>query len=322
MDLRLAAYELSRSHSLSPDASRRLLKLTGLETEPVQLERSFTNGLAMTAAFLGGTGVIFWIAANWSGFGRFGRFALLQGFFLAMAFGAIYVPRARAAFATVAFFAIGGVLAYFGQTYQTGADPWQLFAAWSMLALPICFATKADAVWTAWCWVTMTGISLWVAAHVGYRWRFDQVNPWFSLKAWALSAMTCALLSPLVKRVTGAGSWSFRSSFSLAAMMIAFSGLLDLSDPGSKELFVLAMAVFGGAAFMLTRPGYIDVFTLSVVGLAIDVLLIAMLANAMLNRFDILNLLLVGLLAAGILGGTVHLIVSFSRSPNRHGDPQ
>ncbi len=31
---------------------------------------------------------------------------------------------------------LGVFLALFGQTYQTGADPWQLFANWALLILP------------------------------------------------------------------------------------------------------------------------------------------------------------------------------------------
>lgn len=322
MDLRLAAYELSARHNLPPEAARQLHDLSGLNAEPDQLERSFTKGLAMTAAFLGGAGIIFWIAANWSAFGRFGRFALLQGLFLAMSIGAAHSPRARAAFGTAAFMTMGALLAYFGQTYQTGADPWQLFAAWSLLSLPICFAAKSDTVWAAWCWVTMTGISLWAAALIGYHWHIDDSDAMACLQAWGLAAATCALLSPLAGPATGSGRWSFRSSVALTAIMIALTGLSDLLNPGSQQIFVLALAVLGVSAFMLTRPGWVDVFNLSVVGLAVDVLLIGMLAKEMLNRLEIPNLLMVGLSAAAILGGTVHLIVSVTRSANQHGGVQ
>ena len=37
----------------------------------------------------------------------------------------------------LAMLGMGALFAYFGQTYQTGADPWQLFALWAALSLPL-----------------------------------------------------------------------------------------------------------------------------------------------------------------------------------------
>ena len=46
------------------------------------------KNMAVLAAALGGLGIIFWIAANWSDFGRAGRFGLLQALVLIMCAGA------------------------------------------------------------------------------------------------------------------------------------------------------------------------------------------------------------------------------------------
>ncbi len=32
---------------------------------------------------------------------------------------------------------IGALLALVGQTYQTGADPWQLFSTWALMLVPL-----------------------------------------------------------------------------------------------------------------------------------------------------------------------------------------
>lgn len=322
MNLRLAAYELSARHTLDSETARQLLDLSGVNAEPHQLERSLTNGLATTAAFLGGAGIIFLVAANWDAFGRFGHFALLQSSFVAMAIGAAFLPRASTSFAIAAFMAMGGLFAYFGQTYQTGADPWQLFAAWSLLSLPICFATKADSLWTAWCWVTMTGIALWTYALVGHGWHVADSDALVFLQSWGISAATCALLSPLGGNATGAGKWSFRSSIALAATGIALTGLGDLLDSGQMRIFLMALAVLGVLNFILTRPGWVDVFNLSVVGLALDALLIGLLAKLILKRPELFGLVMVGLMAAAILGGTVNLIVLTTRRTNQLGGPK
>src|SRR5207245_5079115 len=125
-------------HELDAPRVKRLRQLAGLDAEPAALATWLPRGVAVLGAALGGFGVVLWIAANWETFGRFGRFALLQGLIAAMCVGALAKPRARAPLGLIALFGIGGLFAYFGQTYQSGADPWQLFALWAALALPLC----------------------------------------------------------------------------------------------------------------------------------------------------------------------------------------
>ena len=73
--------------------------------------------------------------------------------------GALWRPALRAPLALLAFLGTGGLFAYFGQTYQTGADAWQLFALWGALALPLCLGARSDALWAPWALVVMTAIS-------------------------------------------------------------------------------------------------------------------------------------------------------------------
>ena len=137
MDFRLALYELAAQHRLDAQATQKLQDLAALNREPTALAHWLPRGVAVLGAAIGGLGIIFWIAANWDTLGRFGRFALLQAFFLVMCLGALWRPTARTPLGLLALLAIGGLFAYFGQTYQTGADPWQLFALWAALVLPL-----------------------------------------------------------------------------------------------------------------------------------------------------------------------------------------
>jgi uncharacterized membrane protein len=165
MDLRQALFEIAAEHRLDAAGVRRLDGLAGLEREPGTLTAGLARGVAVLAAALGGLGIVFWVAANWQTLGRFGRFALLEGFILAMCAGALWRPAARAPLGLLALLAIGGLFAYFGQTYQTGADPWQLFALWAVLALPLCFGTRSDVLWAPWALVASVAIALWVHSH-------------------------------------------------------------------------------------------------------------------------------------------------------------
>ncbi|MCL1477646.1 MAG: DUF2157 domain-containing protein [Marinobacter sp.] len=45
---------------------------------------------------------------------------------------------------------LGGLLALFGQTYQTGADPWQLFFVWMLLLTPFALIGRFAPLWVLW----------------------------------------------------------------------------------------------------------------------------------------------------------------------------
>ena len=117
-------------------------------------------GAAVLDAAIGGLGILFWIAANWPSLSHFGRFALLEVVLICMLLGACYRPGARMPLALPGFLICGGLCASIGQTYQTGADPWQLFALWAALTLPLCLGLRHDVLWTAWTVVALTAALL------------------------------------------------------------------------------------------------------------------------------------------------------------------
>lgn len=116
--------------------------------------------LALCAALLLGAGLIFWIAANWQEQTRQFKYHLLQAAVLAPALAALW-PKTRTPALLLATLALGGLLAFVGQTYQTGADPWQLFAAWAALSLPWALLGRDDWLWSLWLLVAATALGLW-----------------------------------------------------------------------------------------------------------------------------------------------------------------
>ena len=206
MDLRLAVYQLASAHALDAQQTRQLQEVAGFQREPARLAHWLPRGVAVLGAALLGMGLICWVAANWEDFGRMGRFALLQAVFAAACVGAFAVPKARVPLLLLALLAIGGLFAYFGQTYQTGADPWQLFALWTVLALPLCFVARSDVLWTPWMLILSTAVTLWMQAHVRHSWRIDSSDLSIFLSGWLAVLLACAFVSPLLARWTGAGS--------------------------------------------------------------------------------------------------------------------
>ncbi|KQP43178.1 GDYXXLXY domain-containing protein [Pseudorhodoferax sp. Leaf274] len=270
----------------------------------------FWQAVALLAAALVGFGLILWLAANWDDFGRMGRFAVLQGALAIAALAAAARPALRVPGALAALLATGALFAYFGQTYQTGADPWQLFALWALLALPLALAARSDALWLPWCLVAMAAVSLWAQAHTGHAWRVRPQDLHTHAAAAAMAALVVALLSPWARRLTGAGPWAFRLAAALFAVLLTLTALGGLfrEDPAPQStgsLLLLALAAAGFAS----RRGF-DLFALSVATLALDTLLVAGAARWLLDGgIDAIgNLLLLGLAAAALLALSVRWV--------------
>ena len=99
------------------------------------------------------TAIGFFIAFNWSFVGRFTNFASLQLCIL----GGMWLlwkqkerNTASKVCLTVLSILVGITLAFFGQTYQTGADPWQLFASWALMITPWVFISRFPLLWIFW----------------------------------------------------------------------------------------------------------------------------------------------------------------------------
>ncbi|QTN26921.1 DUF2157 domain-containing protein [Rhodoferax sp. AJA081-3] len=323
MDLRLALYELAARHRLDATGSHKLAQLAGLNREPAQLAYWLPRGVAVLAAALGGFGVILWVAANWETLGRYGRFGLLQALFLVMCGGALVKPSARAPLGLMALLTIGGLFAYFGQTYQTGADPWQLFAVWAVLALPLCFSVRSDVLWTPWALIVSTGISLWVHAHTAHDWRVEPQDLHIYAVAWSAALGLTLALSPVFKRWSGSGLWAMRTAVTLATLMVSTTSLGALFSNKMVLLYGLGLGLLAGTAFALASRKLFDIFCLSAVGLGLNVLLIFGLGKVLFHDtrgdFWMGAMLLLGLAAAGLLAGTVGVLLRLSRRDAAQG---
>jgi uncharacterized membrane protein len=316
MNPRLALYELAGRYRLDATATSALLADAGLRSEPPSLARRFRPAVLVLAAALGGLGVILWLAANWDTLGRGGRFALLQGTVAVMCAGAAWRPALRASLGLAALLSIGGLFAYFGQTYQTGADPWQLFALWALLALPLAFAARSDVVWAPWALVAMTAVSLWTHAHTGHRWRVESQDLGVYAAAWIASGALVAALGPAATRWTGAGPWALRTAATLAVIGITLAALGALFHRSVAAHYPLALVLFAAAAVLLSRRRGFEIFALSAVALALNVLVVAGLARLLFDRGGgdpIGRFLFIGLVAAGLLALSVTVITRLAR---------
>lgn len=146
-----------REQRLDPSAAAMALDVSGARPDAAAW-RAFLARLLNGAGIAGlGAGAIFFVAANWQDYGILGRFALLQAALVAAVGLALWRPPPATpghAALTLSVLLTGALLALFGQTYQTGADVFELFFIWAGLAFPFALASASAATWAAW-WVVL-----------------------------------------------------------------------------------------------------------------------------------------------------------------------
>lgn len=313
-DCRPGLHALAVEHGLDPQRTRALLALAH-DTPPDRLNERLLPAVAALAALLVGFGVVMWVAANWADWGRVTRFALLQGLVISSLLGAYALPRARAALGLLGFLGQGALFAYLGQTYQTGADPWQLFALWAALGLPVALAVRHDVVWTPWTLVATLAVVLWVQAYSGHRWEANAATLVPQLIGALALAVLVAALGPWAQRWHGAGLWAWRAQGVWAVVMLSGWALMALFGARWAAQYLWMGALLLGACAALWRQG--DLVMLSCTALSLNVWLLAGLARWMFEGRggDWLGLLFVfGLVAAGLLAGTVSLLMRRHRA--------
>lgn len=153
----------SARHRLDAAAIGAALALTGNRPDARAWRRFAAD--ALHAAGLGalGAGIIFFVAANWQAWGLMGRFALLQAGVLGSVAVALWRPppqRTGQGALLLATLFTGGALALFGQSYQTGADVYELFFTWAALTLPFALGALSGAEWALWWGILNAGLAL------------------------------------------------------------------------------------------------------------------------------------------------------------------
>ena len=198
---------------------------------------------------------------------------MLQGAIVAMGIGALARPTwARAARARRAARHRRAVR-HFGQTYQTGADPRQLFALWAALALPLALGVRSDLLWAPWTLIAFVAIALWIHAHTGHRWRVEPDDLAVHLLGWAAAGAIVLAMSALARRLT-APAWALRTAVTLAVVVITSTALAGLFSRSVATHYGLA-ARAGRARRRLRAATQLHVFALSAVALGLNTLAVA-----------------------------------------------
>lgn len=134
---------------LPPERLEEALRLTGARPDTGRTLHFLDRLLLIAALLCACSGVIFFFAYNWDAMSRLHKFALAQ-----LAVACALLPLLKyplqhwlgQASLFAAGLLLGALLALIGQTYQTGADTFELFLLWALLLLPWAWLGRSPAL--------------------------------------------------------------------------------------------------------------------------------------------------------------------------------
>lgn len=257
---------------LSRAAIEAAFELTRARPSVEETDGFFTRLLRLAGALSLAAGIVFFVAANWEALAVLGRFALLQAVLVACVAAAVWrpPPQPLGRYALLlAFIATGSLLALFGQTYQTGADVYELFLTWALLGLAIVAAGQWSVTSAA--WVLVLNVALWL--YCGWRpesgWLWSLFFPWsLTPSELMVSVMTLNLLLWLATLKLGriaaplAPRWLGRFVLACAVAFGTAAGIVLIVEDDSSVSAVLLLGAFVGVVAHTLRHRD-DVFPLA-----------------------------------------------------------
>lgn len=148
---------------IAPEKLHAALAVAGVFPSDAGWRRFLDRLLLWLGALMIAAGAIFFFAYNWDDLGRLAKFALAQALVVA-ALAVIWRTGIEHIAGKVSLLAaalfVGALLALVGQTYQTGADTWELFAVWAALILPWALLGRLAVLWLLWLGIVNLAIVL------------------------------------------------------------------------------------------------------------------------------------------------------------------
>lgn len=249
-------------------------------------------------------GVIFFFAYNWQDMSRFTKFALVEAAMLIATLAYIRITSTKlltaATLMGMSLFT-GALLALVGQTYQTGADPWQLFATWALLMLPWAIIARASSLWIL--WVVLVNLSVSLYLEVSHGIFGILINEEVGLWIFAIlnTALLCAFEYRSFVRNNLKDNRYVNQLLAIAAgtatSFLALWAIFEYKVGLSGFIFYL---IWIASAFYIYRYQVRDLFILSMGSLSVIIVLVSLLIEAIDNSMADGGFLLVSFAIIGL----------------------
>jgi uncharacterized membrane protein len=261
--------------------------------------------------------LMFFMAYNWSEFGHMGKFALVEGLMVLTVglYAYLGVEKLSAkVMIMVSAILLGILLALVGQTYQTGADPWQLFFYWAVLMLPWVIVGRFSALWMLWIFLinlslflymlTFRGIwGIYFQSEISVLWVFFIFNT-LALLLWEIFSCKFEWLNR---------SWAIRVLGFVSGTAVTWLALSFIWDD-SSPMAVLVWMAWLGAIYWVYRVKKIDLFMLSMGCLSFSTVIVSFLINIISWRhFEVGAIFFIGVVIIGLGAGSASWLKSVQK---------
>lgn len=274
---------LSDAGVLTPTAHERALALT-VASPPRPAWRAFLSTTLMAlGALLVLAGVVYFFAYNWADLHRFAKLGLLAAAIVGTAVGAWKLgdrlPGQMALLASAVL--VGPLLAVYGQIYQTGADPYELFIGWGVLILPWVALGRFGPLWMLLLVLANTGLCLfwmqvldhgddrmgWLAVALGllngfawatYEHFANQGVSWLQARWMPRVLAVATVAAPLIAAVVfilEPRERTLSTGLSLALILAAMGAGYALHRHLRGELFMLTVGAVCAMTLVTTAAG-------------------------------------------------------------------
>ena len=291
---------------IAPEDLQRALALSGSLPTTTDWRGFLDRLLLWYGTLMLGAGVIFFFAYNWNDLGRYAKFGLVEALVVAglSALWWLGVNHLSSKAALLGLSLLVGVLfALIGQTYQTGADTFELFAIWAAAILPWVLVARFAALWIF--WLALVNLAM-ILYHQTFDGLFGMLLAPEQLLWVLLTLNTIALV--LWEGLTALGlawlreRWATRVLATVAGGLATVLMLYAIVDKGSNaSLTVPVWLALLAAAYYVYRQRMLDVYVLALGMLSVILVVTIFLGKYMLNfTLDAGGLLFIGLAVIGL----------------------
>jgi len=304
---------------LTPQGLKHALRLAVATPERPAWRRFLSAVLLGFGSLLVLSGVIYFFAYNWAALHRFGKMGLLLAAILASCIAAWRLGKTLAGQFALLFSAVlvGPLLAVYGQAYQTGADPYELFLGWGLLILPWVALARFSPLWLLLLVLVNTGLCLfWFQVADGKGTTLMLVLALVNCGAWVVHEALAARGVPWLT-----GRWMPRvlammtmaPLLGLGVLLVAVPREADTASRVGLGLLVLVMA----AAYVFHRQVRSELFLLTLDAVSVMTLVTTLVGRVLFkaSRFDAGVFFVMALLVIGEVGLTVWWLRAEARGP-------
>ena len=289
--------------SIAPANVNDVLSVAGIYPSGASWLRFLDGLLLWLGALLLAAGVIFFFAYNWNDLGRMVKFGLVEALIVA-ALIVIWRTGLESLAGKVTLLAtslfVGALLALVGQTYQTGADTFELFAAWAVLILPWVLVGRLAALWLVWLGLLNAAVIFYYTVFgglFGVVFGPDQL-------LWALFVLNVIpfVIWEMLARRSVHDRWAIRILATASGGLVTTLAIYAIFEShGQHGLGLLAWAVFFIGVYVVYRHMVLDVFVLAGGVLSVIVIVAAWMGSIVMRHSgDAGGMLLIGLVVIGL----------------------